>query len=163
VTQSESDPQRSAHRAAPAGEAGTLSREERCGLLADAGPEELRELADACLAGGAEVRVARPPEVGCVSTQVREPVAAQRFLLGDVLACRAEVELAGHRGWAMRLGDDRAAVLAAAVLDAEAAAGRPNTPAIDALCRRVASRRADALEREWAELAATVVEFEELA
>lgn len=139
-----------------------LGREERCGLLAEARPEELRELADRCLADGARVVVTRAPEVGCVSTQVREPVAAQRFLLGDVLACRAEVELAGERGWAMRLGDDRAAVLAAAVLDAEAAAGRPHAEDVDALCRRVARQRAEELAREWAELAPTVVEFEEL-
>ncbi|WP_028925650.1 phosphonate C-P lyase system protein PhnG [Pseudonocardia acaciae] len=140
-----------------------FNREERCGLLAVAQPEELRELADRCLADGSPVSVPRPPEVGCVSTQVREPVAAQRFLLGDVLACHAEVELDGHRGWAMRLGDDRAATLAAAVLDAEATAGRPNAEAVDALCRRVAHRRAEALDREWAQLAPTVVEFEELA
>ncbi|AGP61058.1 phosphonate C-P lyase system protein PhnG [Streptomyces rapamycinicus] len=83
------------------------------------------ELAEcACIADGAPVRVLVGPDVGCVTAQVREPVLEQRFLLGDVLACRAEVELAGHRGWAMRLGDDRAAALAAAVLDAEAQSGR---------------------------------------
>jgi alpha-D-ribose 1-methylphosphonate 5-triphosphate synthase subunit PhnG len=139
-----------------------LSRAERCGLLAEAEPGELRALADACLADGVEVRVLVAPEVGCVSTQVREPVAGERFLIGDVLACRAEVELAGHRGWAMRLGDDRAAVLAAAVLDAEAEASRPWAPAIDELCREVARRRVQHDEREWAELAPTVVQFEEL-
>jgi len=102
------------------------------------------------------------PEVGCVTTQVREPVAGHRFQLGDVLACRAEVELAGQRGWAMRLGDNRVATLAAAVLDAEVEAGRPRAVEVEALCRRVATRRAERLEREWAELAPTVVEFEEL-
>ncbi|MFI5613067.1 phosphonate C-P lyase system protein PhnG [Amycolatopsis sp. NPDC051903] len=139
-----------------------LGREERCGLLAEAEPGELRALADACLADGAEVRVLLAPEVGCVQTQVREPVAGERFLLGDVLACRAEVELAGHRGWAMRLGDDRAAALAAAVLDAEVQAGRPRASEVDELCREVARRLVEREEREWAELAPTVVEFEEL-
>ncbi|MEV4597053.1 phosphonate C-P lyase system protein PhnG [Amycolatopsis sp. NPDC049253] len=139
-----------------------LSREERCGLLAEAEPGELRALADACLADGADVRVLLAPEVGCVQTQVREPVAGERFLLGDVLACRAEVELAGHRGWAMRLGDDRAAVLAAAVLDAEVEAGRARASEVDELCREVARRLVEREEREWAELAPTVVEFEEL-
>jgi alpha-D-ribose 1-methylphosphonate 5-triphosphate synthase subunit PhnG len=119
-------------------------------------------LADACLADGVRVRVLVAPEVGCVSTQVREPVAGERFLLGDVLACRAEVELAGQRGWAMRLGADRAAVLAAAVLDAEATSGRPRSADIDELCRTVVRRQADRDEREWAELALTIVEFEEL-
>jgi alpha-D-ribose 1-methylphosphonate 5-triphosphate synthase subunit PhnG len=109
-----------------------------------------------------DVRVLVAPEVGCVSTQVREPVAGERFLIGDVLACRAEVELAGQRGWAMRLGDDRAAVLAAAVLDAEAAGARPRAADVDELCRMVARRQVDRDEREWAELAPTIVEFEEL-
>ncbi|WP_349345435.1 inositol monophosphatase family protein [Streptomyces rapamycinicus] len=53
------------------------------------------ELAEcACIADGAPVRVLVGPDVGCVTAQVREPVLEQRFLLGDVLACRAEVELA---------------------------------------------------------------------
>lgn len=140
----------------------TMCREERCALLARAEPGELLGLADACLADGAPLEVLVAPEAGCVTAQVREPVAADRFLLGDVLACRAEVELAGYRGWAMRLGDDRAAVLAAAVLDAEAEAGRPNAAEVDALCERVARRRKEADLAEWAELAPTVVEFEEL-
>jgi alpha-D-ribose 1-methylphosphonate 5-triphosphate synthase subunit PhnG len=90
-------------------------------------------------------------------------VAAERFLLGDVMACRAEVELDGQRGWAMRLGDDRAAVLAAAVLDAEVQADRPHAAEVDALCHVVATRRAEREDREWAELAPTIVAFEELA
>lgn len=140
-----------------------LGRAKRCGLLALAQADELKELADACLADGVDVRVLVAPEVGFVSAQVREPVADERFLLGDVLACRAEVEMAGHRGWAMRLGDDRAAVLAAAVLDAEVEAGRAHAADVDRLCRAVAVRQAECEEREWAELAPTIVEFEELA
>ncbi|MEU1597015.1 phosphonate C-P lyase system protein PhnG [Streptomyces sp. NPDC005708] len=139
-----------------------LSREHRCALLAEAERAELIELADACIADGGQVRVLVGPEVGCVTAQVREPVLAQRFLLGDALACRAEVELAGHRGWAMRLGDDRLAVLAAAVLDAEAQSGGRRAADIDLLCERVASRRERRESQEWAELAPTVVEFEEL-
>lgn len=140
-----------------------LSRARRCELLALAEPDELRSLADACLADGVEVRILVTPEVGVVSAQVREPVAQERFLLGDVLACRAEVELAGHRGWAMRLGDDRAAVLAAALLDAEVQAGRSHAADVDRLCHIVAVRQAEREAREWAELAPTIVEFEELA
>ncbi|MFJ7072105.1 phosphonate C-P lyase system protein PhnG [Streptomyces sp. NPDC098781] len=139
-----------------------LSRERRSALLAEADRAELIEMADACIADGARVRVLVAPEVGCVTAQVREPVLEQRFLLGDVLACRAEVELDGHRGWAMRLGDDRAAVLAAAVLDAEVEAGRSRAADVDLLCARVADRRERRESQEWAELAPTVVEFEEL-
>src|SRR5690606_29184092 len=75
-----------------------LSREDRTALLAVARREELIGLADACLADGEPPRVLRAPEVGCVATQVVEPIAGERFLLGDVLAVRAEVELGGARG-----------------------------------------------------------------
>jgi alpha-D-ribose 1-methylphosphonate 5-triphosphate synthase subunit PhnG len=138
------------------------SREERAALLALARPEELVGLADACLADGAVPRVLRAPEVGCVATQVSEPIAGERFLLGDVLAVQAEVELGGSRGWAMRLGDDRAAALAAAICDAEVQAGRPHAADVLDMCGRVAARQAAAEADEWARLAPTVVEFEEL-
>ena len=62
----------------------------------------------------------------------------------------------------MRLGDDRAAVLAAAICDAEVQAARPRAADVAALCRRVADRVAAEEVAEWAELAPTVVEFEEL-
>ncbi|WP_214366872.1 phosphonate C-P lyase system protein PhnG [Pseudonocardia sp. H11422] len=139
-----------------------MRRERRAELLALADPEELLALADRCLADGVRPTVLVAPEVGCIATEVVDPVAADRFLLGDVLACRAEVELAGTRGWAMRLGDDRAAVLAAAVCDAEAAAGGSATPEVDALCIRVAEREAARSAAEWEALAPTVVAFEEL-
>lgn len=142
-----------------------LTREERWALLAAARADELIELADACLAAAADFHVIVPPQVGCVSAQVREPVLKQRFLLGDVLACRAEVELNGSRGWALRLGDDRAAVLAMAILDAagaDPAGGADVAGRIERLCAELAGRRRRDEAAEWAELAATVVEFEEL-
>lgn len=150
-------------------------REERARLLAVAETDELVELADSVLGRCGRLEVVRPPEVGCVATQVVDPVEGERFLLGDVLACQAEVSLAGVRGWAMRLGDDRAAVLAAAVCDAAAQidgaqidgaqieGARAGTGAeVDALCARVAARLAERDAAEWAALALTVVEFEEL-
>lgn len=139
-----------------------LNRESRAELLAQADPGELVELADRCLSDGVELTVLIAPEVGCVTAQVREPVAHERFLLGDVLAVRAEVEMAGHRGWAMRMGADRAACLASAVLDAEVQSGRPCAADVEELCVRVARRIEEAEHAEWAELAPTVVEFEEL-
>ena len=62
----------------------------------------------------------------------------------------------------MRLGDDRAAVLAMAVLDAAAEAGPELAGGIDELGGQVAERIRLAEAQEWDELAATVVEFEEL-
>lgn len=137
-----------------------MTREERWALLATADADELIGLADRCLAGGAAVTVITPPRTGCVTAQVRDPVLRERFFLGDVLACSAEVELDGVRGWAMRLGDDRAAVLAMAVCDAAGDTGLAAD--IEALCRRVAACEAEAEAREWAELTPTIVEFEEL-
>lgn len=138
------------------------SREERAGLLALATSEELVGLADACLADAPPPQLVRAPQVGCIATEVVEPVAGDRFLLGDVLACRTEVEFAGARGWAMRLGDDRTAVLAAAICDAAVESGSPRGADVDALCERVAARETAAETAEWARLAPTVVEFEEL-
>lgn len=149
------------------------NREERWALLAVADAPELIALADTCLAAAGAFQVIVPPQVGCVSAQVREPILKQRFLLGDVLACRAEVELDGQRGWALRFGDDRAAVLAMAIVDAAASAcsADGDTPSageegvagqIDRLCAELAERRRQEEAAEWAELSWTVVEFEEL-
>ena len=139
-----------------------ITREERLALLAAAASEELIEAADACLAAASSFAVVTPPSVGCVPAQVREPVLRQRFFLGDVLACTAEVEFDGVRGWAMRLGDDRAAALAMAVLDAAAACSPDLAQQIDALCARAAERAVEADATEWAELSPTIVQFEEL-
>jgi len=140
----------------------TITREERLALLAAAPCDELIDAADACLAAASSFAVVTPPAVGCVPAQVREPVRHQRFFLGDVLACTAEVEFDGVRGWAMRLGDDRAAALAMAVLDAAAASSADLAGQVDALCARAAERARQADTAEWAELSPTIVKFEEL-
>jgi alpha-D-ribose 1-methylphosphonate 5-triphosphate synthase subunit PhnG len=139
-----------------------LSAGRRAELLAVAAQDELVALADRCLEAAPDVRVIEPPTVGTVPLCVREPVAGERFILADVLASRAEVEHRGHRGWAMRLGDDVAATLAAAICDAEAASGLGLATEVDQLCRRTEQNQADAAAREWAELARTQVQFREL-
>jgi alpha-D-ribose 1-methylphosphonate 5-triphosphate synthase subunit PhnG len=139
-----------------------ITREERLTLLAVASGEELIDAADVCLAAASSFAVVTPPIVGCVPAQVREPILRQRFILGDALACTAEVEFDGVRGWAMRLGDDRAAVLAMAVLDAAAACSPDLAGEIDALCQRAAERARQSDAAEWAELSSTIVQFEEL-
>ena len=115
---------------------------------------------------------------------VREPVCRERFQLGDVVATVAEVALAGGRGWSMRLGSDRSAVLAAAICDAIVAvvdaesdsslidpADRRDlaggvlsevTDAIRDLCERTRQRLVVEDANEWSELAPTIVDFEEL-
>ncbi|WP_216894066.1 phosphonate C-P lyase system protein PhnG [Nocardia alni] len=139
-----------------------LSRERRTELLAYAEPAELIELADTCLSIDPDPVVIVAPELGTITAQVREPIVGQRFLLGDVLVCRAEVEWSGYRGWAMRTDEDRPAVLAAAILDAAAQSDATRAEQVDALCVRVAERIRDDEAAEWAELEPTIVRFEEL-
>jgi len=138
------------------------TRERRAELLAATPAEALVALAERCLADGADPVLIAAPEVGMVMLTVREPVARERFHLGEVLVTRAEVELDGARGWAMRTGDDRLATLAAAVLDAEVEARRPHAGAVLELCARTERTEADAGAAEWAELGPTAVAFEEL-
>lgn len=142
--------------------AGALSRERRCALLAAAEAEALVALAEGCLADGAQPTVLAGPEVGVIALQVREPIVGERFYLGEALVTRAEVALDGSRGWAMRLGGDRLAALAAAVLDAEVEAGRPRAGEVLELCRATEHVQAVADAAEWADLAPTEVQFEEL-
>ena len=141
----------------------TMSRENRAALLARATPEELERLAEETLARTGDPVVLSGPDVGMVMMQVREPVAEERFYLGEVLVTQTEVELGGHRGWCMRLGDDRQAALAAAILDAAAEApDEAGRTSVEALCQQVAEREAAADQAEWAEVAPTEVRFEEL-
>jgi alpha-D-ribose 1-methylphosphonate 5-triphosphate synthase subunit PhnG len=138
-----------------------LTRERRAELLAASDPIELAALAERCLETATPTLVAGP-EVGMVMLQVREPVARERFYLGEVLVTRAEVDLDGARGWAMVMGSDRVRALAAAVCDAEAQGGRARAIDVHALCRSTERTATDAEDRERAELAATEVAFEEL-
>lgn len=139
----------------------THSPERRAALLAVAPADAVVELAERCLADDDLVVIAGP-EVGMVMLTVREPIARERFHLGEVLVTRAEVERGGARGWSMRLGDDRLATLAAAVLDAEVEAGGESAAAVGELCDRTERDQAADTDREWRELAPTEVRFDEL-
>ena len=141
----------------------TTTRTRRAELLANADPTALVALAERCLADAPAPVLVTGPEVGIVVMTVREPVESTRFHLGDVLVTRAEVEFRGQRGWAMRMGDDREAALAAAICDADAEAGGPRANEIDDLCRRTASEQAERDDAEWSELRTTIVRFDEMA
>ncbi len=138
-----------------------LSPERRAELLALAPADALVALAEQCLLDDDLVVIAGP-EVGMVMLTVREPIALERFHLGEVLVTRAEVERAGARGWCMRLGDDRLATLAAAVLDAEVGARGGQADAVVALCLATERDHDAEAEREWRDLAPTEVRFDEL-
>ncbi len=143
-----------------------LTAGRRAELLAVAEQSDLVELAERCLQAvpgdEPETVVIEPPTVGTIPLCVREPVVGERFILADVLGTQAEVEHRGHRGWAVRLGDDAAATLAAAICDAEAAAGADLAAEVERLCRRTERNLADQAAQEWEELARTEVRFEEL-
>jgi alpha-D-ribose 1-methylphosphonate 5-triphosphate synthase subunit PhnG len=141
---------------------GPLSPELRAELLAVAEASELVALADRCLEAAPDTLVVESPTVGTIPLCVREPVVGERFILADVLATQAEVAHRGHRGWAMRLGDDATATLAAAICDAEAASGTGLALEVDQLCRRTDRRRTEEAATEWAQLSRTEVHFEEL-
>lgn len=140
-----------------------LSAETRAELLSAAAGEELTGIAERLMTEGLEgLTVVKPPKTGLVMMQVREPVAQERFYLGEVLVTECTVELDGALGWAMREGDDRVATLAGAVLDAVVAAAHPAAGQVAELCAQVADRREAARAAEWDEIAATIVEFEDL-
>src|ERR1700722_7910276 len=136
-------------------------REWRSELLASADAHTLITLAQRCLESG-DTRPVSEPTVGMVPVSVREPVVGERFILVDVLAARAEVDHRGERGWAICVGDNKEATVAAAICDAEAAANGPLTGDIDELCQTTERMIAERDAAEWAELLPTEVRFEEL-
>ena len=157
-------------------------REALGGLLALADPERLRALADAILAevvpaeqdratapaqGQATpapaFQITRAPATGVLVGQVREPIASQRFIAGGLVASTAEVVLGYATGWGMRLGDDRAAALSQAVLDAEVLRGGDRTAEIVELALATDERLRAERAAEWERLTPTIVEFEEIA
>lgn len=140
----------------------TYSAGRRAELLAAVDADAVVALAEKVLRAGDDLRVITGPELGMVMLQVREPVAEERFYLTEVLVSRAEVELRGSRGWAMRAGDDGLATLAAAVLDAAADVDADHLLAVEALCTATERRLAEHRIAELAELAPTTVQFAEL-
>lgn len=138
-----------------------LDRDMRVSLLAVSDPDALIPLADACL-DEADVELRHGPAVGTVLLQVREPIERRRFYLGDVLATEARVRLAGHDGWAMRMGDDAEATLAAAICDASVEAELSCRGDILDLCQRTHEQAMAQRAAELRDIAATAVEFEEL-
>lgn len=138
-----------------------MTPEERGELLAVAQVDALISVAEECLRNDPTVTVGAAPTVGTVVLQVREPVALERFHLADVMVTTATVSNGRAAGWSMRLGDDPAGALAAAICDVEAAADGPLAAKVMALCEQ--TRQAKQAERaeEWALIAPTEVRFEE--
>lgn len=134
----------------------------RASMLAQADAASLAVVADECLAAAPTPLVHFGPDVGTIMLTMREPVEATRFHLGEVLVTRCQVEHRETVAWAMRMGDDRASTLAAAVCDAEVAAAGPAAASVERLVaethRHLEAERAE----EWRELEPTIVAFEEM-
>lgn len=138
-----------------------MDRNRRFEILAEGDAEPLVTLAEAVLAT-AEVAVVVPPRVGTLMLRLREPVAGEVFNAGEALVTEARVALGPHAGYAMRLGRDPEATLAAAVLDVAVEVGHPLTPEIGVLLADLESA-ADAREAAaWREVAPTRVVFDEM-
>jgi len=142
------------------------SREGRSSLLAQADSDDLTALVDRLLDDSSlasQLRVVRSPHSGTVQFQVREPVCEERFFLADVVVTVAEVAIGNHLGWAMRVGTDRRAALAAAIADALFENGdKEACGSLQALMALTRRNLIDQRQTEWAQLNKTIIEFEEL-
>jgi alpha-D-ribose 1-methylphosphonate 5-triphosphate synthase subunit PhnG len=134
----------------------------RASMLAQADPDALAAVADECLASAPTPSIHHGPDVGTIMLTVREPVETTRFHLGEVLVTRCQLEHRGVTAWAMRMGDDRAATLAAAICDAEAEAAGPASPAVERLVTETRRHLDEQRAEEWNELEPTIVAFEEM-
>jgi alpha-D-ribose 1-methylphosphonate 5-triphosphate synthase subunit PhnG len=139
-----------------------MKRGRRAGLLSRSDRETLVGLANSILDISTTTTVLVEAEVGTIALQVRDPIENQRFKPADILVTRAAVDVDGTPGWAMRIGSDRLAAMAAAVCDAAAAGGHSLTASVDRLCEETASTVAELHAREWREVAPTIVAFDEL-
>jgi|TARA_B100002052_G_scaffold84418_2_gene77505 alpha-D-ribose 1-methylphosphonate 5-triphosphate synthase subunit PhnG len=139
-----------------------LSRGERSELLAATDPDLLTAIGNLCLEGTDNPEIITGPQVGTVVLTLREPIEEKRFHLGEVLATKTEVIHRGIQGWALLMGDNPVASLAAAICDAEIEANGPYSTDVETLLRETKQKIQSQRAAEWQELSATIVNFEEI-
>ena len=142
-----------------------MSREDICSILASSDAVSLETLINTLIAHGSitHVEMIRPPSIGTVQMQVRDPICEERFIVGDALVTVAEVSVDGTLGWAMRLGSDANAAVAAAVADAHIArVGFEGAPELAELVLYTKTELTRADDQEWEEIRETMIDFEEL-
>lgn len=93
-------------------------------------------LAEHCTEVAGPPLIVSGPKTGTLILTVQEPVERARFVLAEVLVTVAEVIHREHLGWSMRMGTEPDTTVAAAVCEAEAAAGGPLAALVEALCIR---------------------------
>jgi len=135
-------------------------RSDRFELIAGCSGATLARFANDVLEDDPPLSVRQDPRPQLVMQQVVEPVERRPFNLGEVVVTPAEVELDGHRGFAMVPGKAERAALSGAIVDAAVAGGHPlaeemTTALADAAADRQARRR-----QAWAESKHTTVDFE---
>jgi alpha-D-ribose 1-methylphosphonate 5-triphosphate synthase subunit PhnG len=135
-------------------------RSERFELIAGCDGATLARFANDVLEGNPRLSVRQDPRPQLVMHQVVEPVERRPFNLGEVVVTPAEVELDGHRGFAMLPGKAERAALSGAIVDAAVAGGHPLTTEITNTLTDVAADQQARRRQAWAESKHTTVEFE---
>lgn len=137
-----------------------MNRNERFEALAIADPAPLMALGEQLLESLTPDE--HTVQTGSLMLRLREPVADDLFNMGELLVTEASVLLAGARGYAMRLGLDIEATLAAALIDAAAEVSHPLRPQIDALLEGAVHAERARRRAKWNEVAGTSVVFDEM-
>lgn len=138
-----------------------VDRNDRFEVLAQGEADPLLTLAEEVLATAA-VDVVLAPRVGMLMLRLREPVQSAVYNAGEVVVTEARVACGEGQGYAMRLGWQPEATLAAAVLDAAVEAGHPLRERILALLAALRAAEAARQAAAWREVAPTRVAFEEM-
>ena len=137
-----------------------MNREQRLEAIAVTPADRLVALADRVLET-MPVIINRGPTVGLLMVRVEELAERLAFNFIEVTVTEAEVASGEHRGYAMIMGRAPEAALAGAVIDVALEAGHPLAgEVVDVLVSAVAAEEA-AWQARWAEVAPSVVTFEE--
>lgn len=139
-----------------------MNRDKRFELIARANSERICGIAERIL-DDTEVEVIKKPVCGMIMMRFRDNAEKCVFNLGEVLVTEAEVRVGDETGYAMIIGRDPEAALAGAILDAAVESENPLTPEIIDLLRNEEVRCKEELQKTWAEVATTKVDFEVMA
>ena len=127
-------------------------------ILARAGREEVKKLADEIKAAYSPV-IVKAPEKSLTMIRLRDPVQECLFYLGEVIVSEAIVDLDGVKGMAVLMGDDFEKVLDMALIDA--ACNKGVFQRYDQL-EELERRQSVQLEKENAMFMKTMVSFQSM-
>lgn len=139
-----------------------MEREVRLQAISLSETESLVTIADEIL-GTIEIEVVRGPTVGLLMVRVEEPSARLPFNFAEVTVSEAEVLAGGKRGYAMVMGREPEKALAGAIIDGAIEAGHPVASMVQRTLQDALDRESARQSREWANVAGTMVKFEEMA